>query len=138
MPFPVGDPLIRTIDLHLPRKTTYVLVFAALIVAIFVGWQVGSCELANYELQDDLKDLTAQASAKIGLVSAKSDAELRDTVIQRADDYGIELQPYQVTVGRYGATEAQEIRIRAEYDAIVDLKVYSFTIHFTPEVTNQR
>lgn len=119
------------------RKTIFVVVFAAVVVALFVGWQIGSCELTNYELQDDLKDLTAQVSAKVGLVPAKSETELRDIVIQRAAHYGIELLPYQVTVGRYGAAEAPEIRIRVEYDATVDLKFYSFIIHFTPEVTNQ-
>jgi hypothetical protein len=119
------------------RKTIFVVVFAALAAAVFVGWQIGSCELANYELQDDLKDLTAQVSAKVGLVPAKSETEIRDIVIQRAAQYGIELLPYQVTVGRYGAAEAPEIRIRVEYDATVSLSVYSLVIHFTPEVTNQ-
>jgi hypothetical protein len=112
--------------------------FAVLAAAAFVGWQIGACELANYELQDDMKDLTAEMGARIGMVQASSEADIQNTVVRKADKYGIPLLPYQVRVDRYGSSESPEIHIRAEYDTTVNLLAYSFNMHFTPEASNGR
>lgn len=36
------------------RKVTISLGIAVFVVIVIVGWQIGSCELANMELQDDI------------------------------------------------------------------------------------
>lgn len=98
----------------------------------YVGWQVGSCELANIELKDDLQDLSAQIGTKIGLSPVRSDAELRAMVVRRADDYDIELRPEQVSVQRTGSGDREVIHLAVDYTARVHLLTYSFTLHFTP------
>ena len=119
-------------------KAKFALLFVVIATAIFIGWQIGSCELANYELQDDMKDISSQLGAKIGLVQANTDSDIQQEIVRKADRYGIQLVPYQVKVDRYGSSEAPEIHIHAKYDVPVNLLVYSFNLHFTPEASNVR
>ena len=127
-------PIFKSEFLLMSAKS--VLLVVAIPVAIFIGWQIGSCELSKYELQDDMKDLSSQLGAKIGLVQASSVSDIQRQVISRADRYEIELAPQQIQVDRSGPPEAPEIYIRAEYDAPVNLLVYSFSMHFTLEASN--
>jgi len=108
----------------------------AIAAAVYVGWQVGACEIANIELKDDLQDLSAQVGTKIGLSPVRNDAELRAMVVRRADDYEIELKPEQVTVRRTGSGDREVIHLSVDYRARIRLLAYSFTLHFTP--TNDR
>jgi len=50
-----------------PESSRIILGSAVLVLAPIAGWQIPSCELANVELQSDLRDLTAQGGAQIGL-----------------------------------------------------------------------
>lgn len=134
--YPVVD--LRFFESALLTKVKFVLLFAVIAATTFVAWQIGSCELANYELQDDMKDLSAQMGARIGLVQASSESDIEQAVVRKADKYGIQLSPYQVTVDHYGPAEAPEIHIRAEFEATVNLLIYSFNLHFTPEANNAR
>ena len=110
-------------------------IFAGLLVlaaAVYSGWQVGACEIANIQLQDDLQDLSAQVGTKIGLSPVRSDAELRAMVVRRAEDYDIELKPEQVSVQRTGSGDREVIHLAVDYRARVHFLTYSFTLHFTP------
>lgn len=100
--------------------------------AVYVGWQVGACEIANVELKDDLQDLAAQVGTKIGLDPIREDSELRDMVVRRAEDYNIGLKPEQVSVRRTGSGDQEVIHLAVDYQARVHLLAYSFTLHFTP------
>lgn len=111
-------------------KLTALLIVAATV--IYLGWQIGSSEIANMQLKDDLQDVAMQAGTKIGLDPIREDAELRSMVARRAEDLGIDLRPEQVSVQRTGSGEKQVIRLAVEYDARVHLLAYSFTLHFTP------
>lgn len=114
------------------RKVTIVIVLGVLTLAIIAGWQIGSCELANFELHDDLRDLAPQRSARIGLAQPSSDGEIRNTIIRYAEGYGIHLEPDQVTVRRSGPAQEPVFYLAADYRAPVKLPGYSFTLHFTP------
>jgi hypothetical protein len=103
-----------------------------LAAAVYSGWQVGACEVANIELKNDLQDLSAQEGTKIGLSPVRSDAELRAMVVRRAEDYDIELKPEQVSVQRTGSGDREVIHLAVDYRARVHLLRYSFTLHFTP------
>ena len=59
---------------------------------------LGLCELANVELESDLRDIASQAGARIGLETMSTDEELRSAVIHKAGEHNIQLQPEQVTV----------------------------------------
>jgi len=96
------------------------------------GWQIGACELANYELQDELKDLASLNSARIGLAAPSSDDDLREAVIGKARAHDIALEPGQVNVERSGTAEASVVYLAVHYRARVVLPGYSFTLSFAP------
>jgi hypothetical protein len=113
------------------RALTLGLFFLAL--AGVIGWQVGACYVANSELQSDMQDLAVQNPFRIGLAPAPTEEGLRDSVIAKAKDHGIQLQPEQVAV-QYTFTPdlVLSVSLAANYEARVNLLVYSFTLHFTP------
>jgi len=106
-----------------------------LVVLALVGvvcWRVASCELANLELRDDMRDLAAQIGSRIGLTPASSDEDFRSAVIRKAEEHEIQLEPGQVTVQRTGTSEAPIIYLAADYKVRVKLLGFAFTFHFTP------
>jgi hypothetical protein len=120
-------------------KLKIILVLAVLAAVVAAGWQIISCKVANEELQSDLKDLSAQVSARIGLDAQRSDAEFREAVVRRAREHDIELEPEQVIVKRtgtgVGTGGAPTVYLAVDYNARVNLLVYSFTLHFNPSST---
>ena len=113
-------------------KAKIILGLAVLGLAVIAGWQIGSGELANLELQGDLRDLAAQVGTRIGLDPMSTEEELRNAVIRKAQGHDIELEPGQVTVRRTGAADASVVYLAADYRVRVKLPGYSFTLHFTP------
>lgn len=105
---------------------------AVLALAIFSGWQIGACELANFELHDDLRDLAAQGGAQIGLSAPNSEDELRSAVIREAKGHGIHLEPDQVTVRRAATAFVPTYYLAAEYEVRVMLPGCSFIRHYHP------
>ena len=104
----------------------------ALAVIAIAGWQIGSCELANLELQGDLRDVAAQVGTRIGLDAESTEEELRNVVVRKAQQHDIQLDPGQVTVIRTGTGESSVVYLAADYKVRVNLLGYSFALHFTP------
>ena len=113
-------------------KAKLILGLAVLALAVFVGWPIASCELANLELRGDMRDLAAQVGSRIGLTPQSTDEDFRRAVIRKAEEHEIQLEPEQVTVQRTGTDEAPIIYLAADYKARVKLLGFSFTFHFTP------
>jgi len=113
-------------------KAILILGLAVLALAVVAGWPIASCELANFELHEDMRDLAAQIGGRIGLTPWSTDEELRSAVIRKANEHEIQLEPEQVTVQRTGGAEAQIIYLSADYKVPVNLLGFSFTFHFTP------
>lgn len=113
-------------------RAKLILGLAILALAILAGWQIVSCELANAELTEALRDLSSQTGAYIGLGSFKTDEEFRDAIIREAKGHGIQLEPQQVTVQRTGTAQAPIMFLAADYKARVTLPGCSFTLHFHP------
>ena len=113
-------------------KAKVILGLAILALAIAAGWQIGSCEVANQELQSDLRDLAAEVGTRIGLDARSTDEQLRSAVIHKAEGYDIQLAPGQVTVIRSGTGWDSTVYLAVDYHARVNLFVYSFNLHFTP------
>ena len=115
------------------RALKLTLLGAVVVLLVVTAWQVGSRELANFELQDDLHDMASQLGARIGFNAPHSDDEYRNMVIRKAGDHGIVLTPEQVTVRRTGeGSETTAIYLAADYTAAVKLPGWSFALHFTP------
>jgi hypothetical protein len=75
------------------KKAALILGIVSLALAATAGWQIGSCFVANYELQSDMNFLTAQIGSRIGLNSAFADGDLPNAVVRKAEDHGIHLEP---------------------------------------------
>jgi hypothetical protein len=118
-------------------KAVLILGLAVLVLAMIAGWQIASCELANFELQEDLTDLAAQAGAGIGLVAPSTDEDLRGAVIRKAREHEIQLTPNQVTVQRMATAEKSVVHLAVDYQERVNLLGFSFTFHFTPSSTTK-
>src|SRR4051812_44005271 len=101
------------------RKIIIILGLAVPILAGDAGWQIASCEISNLELHDDMRFLAAQLGSRKGWDSPSSDEDFRKTVIRKAQDYEIELQPEQVTVRRTGTEQEPIIYLAADYEARV-------------------
>jgi hypothetical protein len=114
------------------RKTLIILGFALLVLTAFAAWQVAACYVANAELQSDMNDLAVQNSARIGLSQIDNEEELRDAVVSRAKDDGIQLEREQVTVQRTLTSKMLGIALKADYAARVNLLFFSFIIRFAP------
>ena len=114
-------------------KAKIILGLAVLGLAVFAGWQIVSCELANLELQSDLRDLAAQIGTRIGLDAPSADEDLRGAVIRKAQEHDIQLASEQVTVQHTDSG----IYLAVDYKARVNLLGYSFTLHFTPSSTKR-
>lgn len=113
-------------------KAKIILGSAVLGLAVIAGWQIGSSELANLELQGDLRDVAAQVGTRIGLDAQSTEEELRNVVIRKAQQHDIQLDPGQVTVIRTGTGESSVVYLAADYKARVNLLGYSLALHFTP------
>jgi len=113
------------------RKIILLLGLTALVMAGVTGWQIASCELANFELHDDMRYLAAQLGTRIGLNPPSTDEDLRSAVIRKAQEHEIQLEPQQVTVQRTGTGVAQIIYLAADYKVRVKLLGFSLPFHFT-------
>ena len=105
---------------------------AVLFLLCTAGWQVGSAEVANMNLQEEMRDLAAQAGTHVGFVTPKSDEEMKLAVILKAKEHGIDLNPTQVTVQRTNPGEASTLYLAADYTVWVNLGPFSFRRHFAP------
>jgi len=93
-------------------------IILVLIVFAFIAstvWQVASCEIANYELKDDLNDIASMSGARIGLSAQQSDDDLRATVIRKAARHDIVLEAEQIAVKRSGTVEAPVVVLEVRY-----------------------
>jgi len=113
-------------------KVKLILGLAILSLVVAIAWQLASCEIANLELQTDMRDIAAQVASRIGLEAPNSDEELQNAVIHKAEEHDIELEPAQVTVQRTGSGKTLAIYLAADYKVRVNLLLYSFTVRFTP------
>ena len=113
-------------------KGKLILGLVILALAGAAAWQLASCEIANLELQGDMRDIAAQVASRIGLEAPNSDEELRNAVIHKAAEHGVELESAQVTVQHTGSGKTLAIYLAADYKVSVNLLLYSFTVRFTP------
>lgn len=113
------------------RRLKSLVVLTIVAVTVLGGWRVGSVELANLELQQDLHDLTSQSSFRFGNTT-RTDDDVRDAVIRKAMARGIELQPNQVTIQHPDDRPNAPLYLAADYSVPVDVADYSFVLHFQP------
>jgi hypothetical protein len=116
----------------LQKKAGFILGFVLFAIVAIAGWQIAASYVANSELQTDINDLAAQPAAQIGLAPMNSEDEFNKIVIDKAKDYGIRLKPKQVTVRVTSTPEACAVFLAADYEAPVNVVLFSFSLHFAP------
>lgn len=105
---------------------------AVLFLAISLAWAVGAAEVANVNLQEDIRDIAAQGGAQIGLLAPSSDEDISRTVVRKAQEHGIALKPQEVIVRRTGSGDTSRLHIAAHYTVSVNFWLFSLNLHFTP------
>ena len=81
----------------------------------------------NYELQDYLRQLAVQAT-----VQRASEDAIRKDVLKKAEDLDLPIAAEQVKI-----TAGNRVSIDIDYTVPVDLKVYTWVLHFTPSAENR-
>ena len=112
------------------RKLKFILIAILLVPLASTIWQIAGCEIAHYQLQDELHDVAAMTASRIGLDHPKSDDDLCDAVIHRAQAHHIELSPEQIRIDRSGPGSYAAVSIEVKYDRRIVLPGISFPIHF--------
>jgi len=114
------------------KKIALIAAIAVFAAAVSAGWQIASCELANRQLEETLRDIASRNAEHIGLSAPTTDDDLRNSVIHAAKELDIALDPDQVTVQHSGEGKSSAVHLAADYTAHVRLFGHSLTLRFTP------
>ena len=114
------------------KKITLIIGIAVFALAVNVGWQIASCQLADRQLEEDLRDLASRNAEHIGLSAPTTDDELRNSVVRAAKELDIVLDPNQVAVRHTLQGESSAVHLAADYTAPVHLLGWSLPFHFNP------
>lgn len=120
------------------KKVKIALGLVAFYFLFSAAWQVGTCELGNIELKDDLQDIVSHPAVHIGLASGPSDEDLRETVMQKAARYNIALSPDQIIVAHNGYDATGTIYLEADYSVPISLPHIQFSMYFNPSTAHKR
>lgn len=112
-------------------KIKVIVGLAVLALILSTVWQIAACELANFELKDEMKDVASLNGARIGLLAQQSDDDLRATVIHSAAKHDIDLRPEQILVRRSGSEENPKVYLVAKYQARVWMPGIYLIFHYT-------
>lgn len=112
------------------RKRAVIVALIVVTLAAPFCWQIASSEIANSELQEDLRDLASQNATRLGLSAASTDEDFRNRVVQEAGEHGIRLRADQVTVERAGTDDAPAVNLGAEYTVRIGMLGFSYEMHF--------
>jgi len=102
------------------------------ILLFNTGWQIAACEIENTELQDDMRDFSSQLGGRIGFSDFRTDEQLRDDVLRKADRYDLPVTRDQITIYRDSEGKDAHIYIAADYTVPIYVPGFSFAMHFTP------
>jgi len=95
-----------------------------LAAVIFAAVKTFPAYVNNYQLQDHIRQLSTQLAVR---PAPPTPGEVTNEVVQFAQEHGIPLAPDNVTVSL-----GHHVKIDLDYTVPVDLRVYTFRLHFTP------
>lgn len=100
---------------------------AVLACLIFVGIKTAPVLFDEFEFQD-----AVQSAARMGSVSVGTATDIRDGLVNKAQELNIPIKPEDIQVAKGPGT----VSIEAPYSVTVDLGVYQWTFHFHPSAKN--
>jgi len=107
-------------------KLIFVLLFLAALA--YASFKIIPIYVGNYELNDDIRQLAIQAT-----VDRSSAEAVQNRVLDYAKDLGLPVTRENVSVH-----VGQKVTIEVDYRVPIDLKVFSFDMHFTPSAENKQ
>ena len=99
---------------------------------VLVGIKVLPAYFSNYEFEDAIKNEAVQAT-----YTARTEDDIRDSILKRAREYDIPLTAKQVHVSRTGSNGAGSLTIEADYSVPVNLPGYSTSLAFHASTKNK-
>jgi hypothetical protein len=103
--------------------TKLFLTLAVLAALVYVAIQAVPVYVENYQLEDYMRLLAVQAS-----VARSSAEQIQQSVLAHALDLDLPVTRDQIAVQATRGT----VKIQVDYSVPVDLKVYTWVLHFTP------
>jgi len=103
------------------------LTLAAIAALIYVAIRTVPIYVNNYELEDYMRQLAIQASA----VRTPA-AEIQQSVLAKALDLHLPVSADQIKV----EADRGNIKIEVDYTVPVDLRAYTWVLHFKPSTSN--
>jgi len=104
------------------------LTLAVIAAVIYVAYRTLPVYINNYELQDYISQLAVQAT-----VQHSQAADIQQSVLAKASDLNLPVSADQIKVqsNRAGVT------IDVDYTVPIDLRFYTWVLHFTPSSSNR-
>ncbi len=106
-----------------------IITVAVLAAIVYAATQILPVYVHNYELQDNLRQLSIQAMAG----QRPTVESVRNAVLERAHDLDLPVKADDVKVVLTGG----KITIDLDYTVPIDLKVTTLNLHFTPSAENR-
>jgi predicted small integral membrane protein len=91
--------------------------------AVYVVFQVVPVWYANYQFKTDIEQIAATES-----YSTRTEGEIQQIILARAEYYGILLRPEHVHIWRTG----RKLAIEVKYSVQIEVPLYHFEITFHP------
>jgi hypothetical protein len=103
-----------------------------IVATIYLGVEIAPPYLANYQLEDAIKN-----EATINTYNTKPEDAIRDSILKKAQDLDIPVTKDQIKVHRTGPTGTGAVIIEAAYQVHVDLPGYPVDLNFSAATTNK-
>src|SRR5579871_879932 len=100
---------------------------AILATFIYVTAMTVPVLVNEYQFQDSLQDIARFAS-----VNRRSEAQIKQAVLDEAANQDLPVQPEDVKVEGSGGN----VHINVDYSVTIDLKLYQWTLNFHPAANN--
>ena len=107
--------------------------FLAILFVVVGCFQVAPPMMANYSFEDDLRNVALMDGGNF----QKTEDDVRNDVMRKVKEENLPIQPKQLTVQRINTPGMSALYIQADYSVLVNLPLYPFEMHFTPDSGNK-
>ncbi len=107
--------------------------FLAIVGVAVAAFQIAPPLLTNYSFQDDLQNVAMIDGGN----QNKTEEDVRNDVLHRAQERGLTLDRKQVSVQYITTPGLRSVYVAVDYTVPVNLPGYAFDMHFTPTSGNK-
>jgi hypothetical protein len=130
---PKHDPLAWATRFKAMGAIKLLLGLLAIVAVVVSMFQIIPPIMGNYSFQDDLRTIALMD----GTNQQKSEEDVRNDVLRKAQEHELPIDARQVTVHRINTPGIATVYIAADYAVTVNLPGYSFDMRFTPNSGNK-